>query len=131
MRCAVVVLVSLGLGGCALPPPLSWASLALDGISLATTGKSTTDHMLSAIVGQDCVTLRVLQNQPLCGPAEEVTVVLSDVRMSGTRGAGVHGVAIRRAGGPTLERKAVTTVVCVPTAGFCARVEGRSGDTAW
>jgi len=40
---ALMVAASL-LGGCGLPIALQIASLAVDGVALASTGKTTTDH---------------------------------------------------------------------------------------
>lgn len=54
------------LGGCVLPPAVTVASLAADGVSYAATGKSVTDHGISAATGQDCALLRELQGGPIC-----------------------------------------------------------------
>lgn len=54
------VTACLGLAGCVAPPIVSYASLALDGVSFITTGKSVGDHALSAVVGKDCALLRVV-----------------------------------------------------------------------
>ncbi|MCK5546928.1 MAG: hypothetical protein KAI27_06105, partial [Rhodospirillaceae bacterium] len=45
----------VALSGClALPPALQLASLAIDGISYMQTGKSISDHALSAVTNKDC-----------------------------------------------------------------------------
>lgn len=54
------------LGGCGLPPALSAASWALDGISYLATGKSVTDHAISQVAQQDCALFRVVQGRELC-----------------------------------------------------------------
>ena len=56
------------LSGClfAMPPAMQAASLALDGISYVSTGKSVGDHALSAVAHKDCAVLRALNNQPIC-----------------------------------------------------------------
>jgi hypothetical protein len=54
------------LGGCGLPPALSAASWALDGISYLATGKSVTDHAISEVAQQDCALFRVVQGRELC-----------------------------------------------------------------
>lgn len=54
------VTACLGLAGCVAPPIVTYVSLALDGMSFATTGKSVGDHALSAVVGKDCALLRVI-----------------------------------------------------------------------
>jgi len=51
MRFAAVLMLSAMLGGCALPVPVQVVSWVADGISLATTEKSITDHGLSALAG--------------------------------------------------------------------------------
>ncbi|WP_085884616.1 SPOR domain-containing protein [Oceanibacterium hippocampi] len=64
-------MASFLLGGCALPPAITAASWALDGISLAMSGKSMTDHALSAVVDEDCAILRLLDGEPVCSEFEE------------------------------------------------------------
>lgn len=53
------------LSGC-IPPGLTVASYAVDGVSYAGTGKSLTDHMLSDMAGRDCATWRVIKSRPIC-----------------------------------------------------------------
>lgn len=57
------------LGGCGLPPALSAASWALDGISYLASGKSVTDHAISQVAQQDCALFRVVQGRELCDAA--------------------------------------------------------------
>lgn len=52
--------------GCAIPPIVSVAKLMGDGALLMATGKSSTDHGLSAITGKDCAMLRALSEQDIC-----------------------------------------------------------------
>ena len=58
----------MSLSGCivALPPAIQLASLALDGVSYASTGKSVTDHAISGITDQDCAVARVLKGDDIC-----------------------------------------------------------------
>lgn len=57
--------------GCAIPPAVTVASFAADGVSYATTGKSVTDHGLSAATGHDCALLRpVLDDKPVCDTSD-------------------------------------------------------------
>ena len=58
------------LSACALPPALSLASLAADGLSYAATKKSVQDHALSAAVGEDCALWRVVTGLAICRPNE-------------------------------------------------------------
>lgn len=70
------LLLVLFLVGCALPPAVTLASFVADGVSYVATGKSTTDHAISAVVGQDCALARVVSGEAVCDPDGEVLVVL-------------------------------------------------------
>lgn len=63
-KAALVVLV-LPMGGCFGIDPVTYTSakLAIDGISYLATGKGTTDHAISAAVGQDCNMLNVFSRE--------------------------------------------------------------------
>jgi hypothetical protein len=54
------IILSLFVGGCALPVSVTVASWALDGVSYVATNKSLTDHGISFISGQDCAMHRVV-----------------------------------------------------------------------
>ena len=60
--------VAGGATGCApiLPPAVMIASQAIDGISYITTGKSGTDHILSAALEEDCAIHRVVTGGAVC-----------------------------------------------------------------
>lgn len=64
--CWLIVLPMGLLGACAVPPAVTVASLAADGVSYAATGKSMTDHGLSAATGEDCALLRFIKHQSVC-----------------------------------------------------------------
>jgi len=65
------VAVSLAaLGGCGLPPVVVIASYAADTLSYATTGKSTTDHVISAAADRDCALLRMAHDEAVCRKSE-------------------------------------------------------------
>lgn len=70
MRSMAKVLVTIGgpvlVAGCALPMPVAIMSYALDSASYATTGKSMTDHGLSAVLQQDCAIWRGIVDGELC-----------------------------------------------------------------
>ena len=53
------------LSGCAVPPAVTVASLALDLASYVETGKTVTDHGISFILQMDCGLLRVFDG-PIC-----------------------------------------------------------------
>jgi len=54
------------LGGCSLPPALTAASWALDGVSYLVSGKSVTDHAISEVAQQDCALFRIVQDREIC-----------------------------------------------------------------
>ena len=71
-----LVLPLLFLTGCALPPAVTVASLVLDGASYVATGKSTTDHAISAVANEDCALLRAIDGEDICDPNGEVLLAL-------------------------------------------------------
>jgi hypothetical protein len=60
-------LLLLGLaGGCvAIPPAVAVASYVIDVGSFVATGKTATDHAVSAVAQQDCALMRVFEG-PVC-----------------------------------------------------------------
>lgn len=77
MRFPVLALLPvLFLAGCAVPPAISVASLVADGVSYVLTGKNTTDHAISAVVGQDCALIRAVRDKDICDPDGEVLIEL-------------------------------------------------------
>jgi len=54
------------LSGCGIPPALSIASYVINGVSYAATGKSISDHGISAVAGRDCATWRVIKGENVC-----------------------------------------------------------------
>jgi cell division septation protein DedD len=67
MRRFVPLMAVTLLGGCAaIPPAIGIASYALDGISLLASGKTVSDHVLSAAADQDCRLFRMAQNLEVC-----------------------------------------------------------------
>jgi len=59
------------LSGCSVSPAVDAFSWGIDGVSFLITGKSMTDHALSAASGQDCVMLRVARGETACVPRDE------------------------------------------------------------
>lgn len=82
MRLLAILFTPILLAGCALPPALTVASFAADGISYLATGKSTTDHALSAIANEDCALVRAVKEKPICVPERHVQVSMSDAKPS-------------------------------------------------
>ncbi len=64
----VVLLVGSLMSGCAgVPITITAASYAVTGFSLLGTGKTPSDHVLSAALDQDCAVWRVMvQDRPIC-----------------------------------------------------------------
>ncbi|WP_417454136.1 hypothetical protein [Kiloniella sp.] len=53
--------LALTLSGCALPPAIGVASLAVDVASYFFSGKTLTDHGISAVAQQDCALIRLME----------------------------------------------------------------------
>jgi len=64
----LIASLTLPLSGCivAIPTAFKFISIAADGISLISTGKTTTDHAISEIAGQDCSMSRALKSEDVC-----------------------------------------------------------------
>lgn len=70
---------------------MSLASLAISGASMATTGKSISDHAISAIAQKDCAVWRIIQGSPICRapePEAGTTAAISLAAASRTSSAG-------------------------------------------
>lgn len=61
---------AVAFAGCASPPVGMVAHSALDGVSMVATGKTTNGHGLSAITGEDCEPMRMLEHEPVCRPLD-------------------------------------------------------------
>lgn len=68
MRFTAALALCVLLAGCLpiLPPAMSVASLGVSGFSVLTTGKSASDHVLSATNEQDCALYRLAFGQSMC-----------------------------------------------------------------
>jgi len=63
----LLLLMPFLLAGCGLPLAVTVGSYAADGVSYIATGKSVTDHGLTAVTGRDCALLRpIFKQQPIC-----------------------------------------------------------------
>ena len=85
----VLILAPLALAGCAMPLGVQVASFIADGVSLATTDKTLTDHGLSAVTEQDCAVWRVINGEQLCREYEpgEGPVMTADAGKNGGKPA--------------------------------------------
>lgn len=73
LRLGLFIAIAISAAGCVLPPALTIATYAIDGISLVVSGKSVSDHAISVLARKDCRMWRVLKGSPICQP--ETTVV--------------------------------------------------------
>jgi hypothetical protein len=81
MRATIIVVAVLTLAGCvAIPPAVSIASWAINGVSYLASGKSVSDHAISAVLEQDCAMWRILKGDPICVeyPAEDGAVAVAE-----------------------------------------------------
>jgi hypothetical protein len=83
LRLMLLVPVLLSLAACAaiagvfgysapviqLAAQVDQAKLAADGVSYLKTGKTVTDHIISAATGNDCKVTNILDKAPICIPA--------------------------------------------------------------
>jgi len=67
-RGLIIAALPLLLGGCLpiLPPAIQLATTGLSGIAFLATGKSTSDHLISAAVDEDCSLMRVAFGSKPC-----------------------------------------------------------------
>lgn len=67
-RGLIIAALPLVLGGClpVLPPAIQLASTGMSGIAYLATGKSTTDHLISAATEEDCSVMRMAFGDQPC-----------------------------------------------------------------
>ncbi len=75
LRIIPVVLSSVLLSGCFLPPQLTLASWALDGLSVMFTKKSITDHGISAVAQKDCALWRGFTEGAVCRSDDSINAL--------------------------------------------------------
>lgn len=74
LRLAALLALPIPLASCVLPPAVTVASFAADGISLVATGKTVGDHALSTAANEDCRMWRLLTGGPVCRTASPAPV---------------------------------------------------------
>ena len=79
----IFLAVPILLSGCAAAP-LIVTGLGIGSVAVTeTTGKTATDHAVSAVHGQDCRVGRAIRNQDMCqAPGIKLQVVTTGVRPS-------------------------------------------------
>ena len=70
MRAIILVFCAVALSNCvgiaAVPPVVTYLSAGATVFSYMPTGKGTSDHVISAIVEQDCALHRALLQDEIC-----------------------------------------------------------------
>ena len=81
MRALCLILCAVALRNCvtivAVPPIIQYVSVAATVVSYATTGKGTSDHVISAITEQDCALHRMLIEEEICFERSQ-TIAMAD-----------------------------------------------------
>lgn len=90
MRTIVIGVSALLLSGCAgIPPAVTIATTAIDGVSWAASGKTVTDHVISEVADADCRIIGLIEDGQICQerPAYEPARVatLQPLPATGTR----------------------------------------------
>ncbi|MBM3643399.1 MAG: hypothetical protein FJX02_03510 [Alphaproteobacteria bacterium] len=65
-----VLMMPLALGGCGVPLGVAVASYAADGVSIAASEKTTTDHYVSMVSQRDCALWRFVAGRKICRDRE-------------------------------------------------------------
>ena len=66
LRLVAVLTLPLLAGACAAPLALTAASYGADGVSMAATNKTGSDHLMSMASKKDCALWRMFRNNPIC-----------------------------------------------------------------
>ncbi|PCJ61580.1 MAG: hypothetical protein COA65_01100 [Rhodospirillaceae bacterium] len=74
-RLALPFLATLTASGCALPPVVTVASFAADGVSYVMSGRTVSDHVLSYAVQEDCAVYRVVKGESICHLEQSATAL--------------------------------------------------------
>jgi hypothetical protein len=75
LRLALLLAIAAPVSGCVVPAAISIASIAVDGIAIAVTGKGSTDHAISTLAQRDCRMWRLLKGESMCTPKNIVVSV--------------------------------------------------------
>lgn len=67
----IVVGLPLLAGGCAAPVAVAAASYGADGVSLVSTGKTSSDHFVSMVSKKDCALWRIFRRGKICRERED------------------------------------------------------------
>jgi hypothetical protein len=75
LRLVLLLAIAAPVSGCVVPAAISIASIAVDGIAIAVTGKGSTDHAISTLAQRDCRMWRLLKGESMCAPKATVVTV--------------------------------------------------------
>jgi hypothetical protein len=73
----LILALPLLIAGCGGPPVFELVYYGIQGVSLATSGRSVGDHAISAMMDQDCVVFRIVKGDSICHDAEEDDIPVS------------------------------------------------------
>ncbi len=97
-----VVGVAMMTGACGAPLLVTAGSYAADGGLLATTEKTSTDHLASMVTKKDCAMLRVFRGASICrerdGEHDPYDVNYDEVYRSPSEGGTQYGPPLRSTG---------------------------------
>jgi len=99
-----IFILPIVLGACALPPVVTIASFAVDGMSLVSTEKTVSDHVLSAVAEDDCALWRILTSADIC-----IDSAGQDDQLAAGAGTDIADAALRERGLRRGEPAAPTT----------------------
>ena len=116
------------LSGCTITPAVDAVSWTVDGVSYFLTGKSMTDHALSAAAGKDCAMTRVVKGEVACVPNDEDVAGDRLVFQFDTVTWGETQMAAVGAGDPLTINAAISEIT--KPLGESVRVEQRSAAVA-
>ena len=67
----LIGLFPMALSACAIPPAVTFLSFVADGVTLAGSDKTVSDHALSFVAGQDCALWRIFDDAEICVESDD------------------------------------------------------------
>ncbi len=84
-RTVAIILFPLLLSACAVPSALTLAGYAVESASYMKTGKTVSDHAVSAVAGRDCQLLHGVTKGKVCKDQKRSGKALAKTRVAGVR----------------------------------------------
>lgn len=121
-------------GGCALPPAVTVASFAADGISYVMSGRTVSDHALSYAAQEDCVVFRAVKGESICH-SEQTEMALANTTTATTQqpdGAEpIVGISVAQGGtAPVIATEKTPAVPATPDVWASWAYHGDAGKTS-